>query len=97
MDRRGLSPRSHDRRPDPHRWVPNQFRRNQLYEGSETLGIHVSGFGDEVVIGVIGHEIEIVKLAMALMPVSLLLCGSVVLFRLLTRSGYPFSCLDQCF
>jgi hypothetical protein len=49
------------------------------------VDLHVSGFGDEVLIGVRGNEMETVKLAIALLPVSLLICGSLVMFRT-TRS-----------
>jgi hypothetical protein len=61
------------------------------------VDVHVSGFSDEVVIGVRGHEMETVKLAIALVPVSLLLCGSVVLFRTTQSIWVSFQLLGAMF
>ena len=48
-DRRWLPSRPQDGRPDPCCGVSNQRRRNQLYEGAESLDFHVSGIGDELI------------------------------------------------
>ena len=55
------------------------------------------GFGDAVVIGVWGHEMETVKLAIALVPVSLLFCGSMVLFRTTQSIWVSFQLLGSMF
>ena len=47
---RGLSPRSQDRRTDPHGGIPDRCRRDRLHEGTETVDFHVSGFGDELIL-----------------------------------------------
>jgi hypothetical protein len=61
------------------------------------VDLHVSWFGDEVVIGGRGHEMETVKLTIALVPVSLLLCGSVVLFRTTQSIWVSFQLLGSLF
>jgi SAM-dependent methyltransferase len=47
---RGLSPRSQDWRTDPHGGIPDRCRRDRLREGTKAPDIHVSGFGDELIL-----------------------------------------------
>jgi hypothetical protein len=39
----------HPLRPHPHGGIPNRCCRNQLNAGTETLDLHVSGFGDDLI------------------------------------------------
>jgi len=48
-DRRGLSSRSQGGRLDPCCGVSDRSYGHRLYEGTETLDLHISGFGDELI------------------------------------------------